>query len=137
MAFFKRKDIGRIYVFKMVLPDKTIVHKIGIVNSDRSVDRMLEVLRSWFTKYRFVPYTELRLDQECQDPQKLEKHMHKILEPNRFLPNHKIDGGTELFVDLNELRVLHYIRAYTNSMYVDPPAMDRKGRETICQLLTH
>lgn len=137
MAFFTRQDIGRIYVIKMVLPDETIVHKIGITKSDRVVDRMVEVLRSWFTKYRFVPYTELRLNQECPDPQKLEKHMHAILESNRFIPDHKVDGGTEMFVDLDELRVLHYIRAYVNSMYVDPPAMDRKGRETICQLLTH
>lgn len=137
MAFFTRQDIGRIYVIKMVLPDETIVHKIGITKSDRVVDRMVEVLRSWFTKYRFVPYTELRLNQECPDPQKLEKHMHAILEPNRFIPDHKVDGGTEMFVDLDELRVLHYIRAYVKSMYVDPPAMDRKGLKIICQLLTH
>ncbi len=136
MSFFERQDIGRLYVIKMVLPDDTVVHKIGMTNSNRSVDRMLEILRSWFMNFRFVPYTEMRLDMECQDPGKLEAHIHHVLESKRFVPNHKVEGGTEMFVELNELRVLHYLRAYTKSMYTTPPALDAAGRKTICQLLT-
>lgn len=136
MSFFQRQEIGRLYVIKMVLPDDTVVHKIGMTNSNRSTDRMLEILRSWFMHFRFVPYTELRLDLQCQDPGKLEKHIHKILESKRFTPNYKVEGGTEMFVELNEVRVIHYLKAHTKSMYVNPPELDAAGRKAICQLLT-
>lgn len=136
MSFFQRQDIGRLYVLRMDLPDGTVVHKIGMTKSNRTVDRMLEILRSWFVNYRFVPYTELRLDMECNDPAKLEKHIHEILESYRYLPDHKVDGGTEMFCELNELRVLHYLRAYAKSMYVEPPVMTPGDRMVICNLLT-
>jgi hypothetical protein len=136
VSFFTRQEIGRLYVIKMVLPDGTIVHKIGMTHSDRSVDRMLEILRSWFMKFRFVPYSELRLDMKSQEPALLEAHIHQILEPNRFEPNHKVEGGTEMFIELNEQRVIHYIRACENSPVAGLPGLDKKGREIIRQLLT-
>ena len=51
MAFFKRRDIGRVYVIKMVLPDQSVIHKIGMTNSDRATDRMMEILRIFLEKY--------------------------------------------------------------------------------------
>ncbi len=40
MSFFVRKDIGRIYVLRMELPDGHIVHKIGMTKSDsKGLDR--------------------------------------------------------------------------------------------------
>lgn len=136
MAFFERQDIGRIYVIKMILPDDTIVHKIGIVRSNRSTDRMMEILRSWFTKYRFVPYTELRLDMQVQEPQKLETYIHKILKSQAFVPNEKVSGGTEMFTDLDEVRLIAFLKAYANSPYVRPPAITEEGCEVICRLLS-
>jgi len=43
MSFFKRKDIGRVYVVKMVLPGGAIIHKIGMCHSNRATDRMMEI----------------------------------------------------------------------------------------------
>lgn len=136
MTFFTRQDLGRLYVIKMILPDDTVVHKIGMTNSNRATDRMMEILRSWFTKFRFVPYSELRLDMECQDPKKLEQYIHWLLADNQFDPNHKVDGGTEMFTDLNELRVICFLKAYNRSMYVNPPKLTEKERRVINQLLT-
>lgn len=116
MTFFKRKDIGRVYVIRIELPGDTVVHKIGMTHSDRSVDRMMEILRSWFTQYRFVPYVELRLDMQSNCPIDLERHMHKMLHHKQFLPDKKVDGGTEMFVELNEVRVLHYIRTFNENL---------------------
>lgn len=135
MSFFERQDLGRIYVIKMVLPDDTVVHKIGMTHSNRSTDRMLEILRSWFMKFRFVPYTELRLDMECQDAAKLESHIHQILRHNRFTPTHQVDGGTEMFVELDEVRVLHYLRAYEKSIYTRPPELTTEEVEVMRELL--
>jgi hypothetical protein len=96
----------------MVLPGDTVVYKIGMANSPRSTDRMMELLRSWFVKYRFVPYAELRLDKECSDPLALEQHIHKILAKHRFTPYEKVDGRNEMFEGINEDRVLKYLRNF-------------------------
>lgn len=136
MAFFKRTDKERVYVIKISLPDGTVVHKIGMTNTPRSSDRMMEILRSWFMAYRFVPYTELRLDMECHDAYKLEQYIHRILSKNQFIPDLKVDGGTEMFTDINELRVIRFLKAYGNSAFVDPPELSDKEYNVINQLLT-
>lgn len=114
--FFARREVGRIYVIRMKLPDGVIVYKIGICNSDRSVDRMMEILRSWFMSYRFVPYAELRLDMQTNYPKELESHIHKILRHKQFTPNMKVSGGTEMFTDIDEFRVLHYLRTFNEDL---------------------
>jgi Mlc titration factor MtfA (ptsG expression regulator) len=76
------------------------------------------------------------MDLECQDPQKLEKHIHTILAEQQFIPNHKVEGGTEMFVELNELRVIHYLKAYVRSSYVDPPTLTKEDCKKLCQLMT-
>lgn len=116
MAFFERKDVGRIYVIRMELPDGYIVHKIGMCNSNRSVDRMLEILRSWFMRFRFIPYCELKLDMECNCPKELEAHIHKILGHQQFHPHMKVDGGCEMFIGIDEFRVLHYLRTFNEDL---------------------
>jgi len=107
-----------------------------MTNTPRSVDRMMEILRSWFTAYRFVPYTELRLDMECRDAYKLEQYIHKILFKNQFTPDLKVDGGSEMFADINELRVIQFLKSYNNSSFVDPPKLNEQELDTINRLLT-
>lgn len=136
MTFFNRQDIGRVYVIKMILPDETVVHKIGMCNSNRSTDRMMEILRSWFNKFRFVPYSELRLDMECHNPKLLEAYIHSILKNNQFIPSHKVSGGTEMFTDINEVRLIQFLKAYNNSMFVHPPKLLENEVQAINQLLT-
>ena len=115
--FFSRREVGRIYVIRIVLPDGTIVHKIGMTNSDRAVDRMMEILRSWFMVFRFVPYAELKLDMNTNYPKQLESHIHKILNHKQFIPRLKVDGGTEMFSNIDEFRVLHYIRTFNEDLF--------------------
>ena len=116
MTFFTRKDVGRIYVIRIELPDGLVVHKIGMCSSDRSVDRMMEILRSWFTRYRFVPYTEQKLDMSTSYPKELEAHIHKMLAHRRFVPHMKVSGGTEMFCDIDEFRVLHYLKTFNEDL---------------------
>ena len=116
MAFFERKDIGRVYVIRMDLPDGFTVHKIGMTKSDRSTDRMMEILRSWFSRFRFVPYSELRLDLKVLCPKELETHIHKILHHKRFHPHMKVDGGTEMFIGIDEFRVIQYLKMFNEDV---------------------
>lgn len=115
--FFTQREVGRIYVILMVLPDGTIVHKIGMTKSDRAVDRMMEILRSWFMRYRFIPYVELRLDMNTNYPKELESHIHNILKHKQFMPHMKVDGGTEMFTDIDEFRVLHYLKTFNEDLF--------------------
>ena len=115
--FFNRRELGRIYVIRMELPDGLIVHKIGMTNSDRAVDRMMEIMRSWFMRFRFIPYTELKLDMNTNYPKELESHIHKILSHKQFIPHMKVEGGTEMFNGIDEFRVLHYIRTFNEDLF--------------------
>ena len=101
---------------RMTLPDDSVVHKIGMTKSNRSLDRMMELLRSWFTKYRFVPHTELKLDMSTGYPLELEAHIHRILDHKTFIPSEKVEGHTEMFADLDEFRVLMYLRAFNDDL---------------------
>jgi len=136
MAFFKRQDIGRIYVLRISLPDNTIIHKIGMTNSNRSTDRMMEILRSWFTKYRFVPFTELRLDMECGHPRELEQHIHNILARKQFIPNEEVSGGTEMFIGIDEFRVIHYLRQFNEDNFKEPLDLADADYDALCRLVS-
>lgn len=114
--FFERKDVGRIYVIRMELPDGIIVHKIGMCKSNRTTDRMMELLRSWFTRYRHVPYTELKLDMQTSYPKELEQHMHKMLSHRKFIPHMKVEGRTEMFTGIDEFRVIHYLKTFNEDL---------------------
>lgn len=136
MTFFKRQDTGRVYVIKMVLPDNCVVHKIGVTSGKTANSRMMKILESWFSYFRFVPYSELRMDMECLNPYKVEKYIHSILEKKRFTPNFKVSGHTEMFVDLNEQRVIHFLKAYNNSPSAHPPELTKDECKIICQLIS-
>lgn len=71
---------------------------------------MLEILRSWFTKYRFIPYSQLRLDMEANDPLDIEEHIHKVLAHKRYVPEEKVQGHTEMFTGIDEFRVIQYLK---------------------------
>lgn len=103
-------------MIRMELPDGFVVHKIGMTNSDRAVDRMMEILRSWFMRFRFVPYCELKLNMETGYPKQLEKHIHRILGHQQFTPHMKVEGGTEMFIGIDEFRVLHYLRTFNEDL---------------------
>lgn len=117
MAFFTRKrdtqvkddGYGRVYVMKFILDDGTIIHKIGMCHSDRTTDRMMEVLRSFFIKYRYVPRSSIRKNVKTLVPYLLEKHMHELLDKWKYRFDKDIDGNTEMFHNLDEEVVLDYL----------------------------
>ncbi len=135
MTFATRQDIGRIYVIKMVLPGDCVVHKIGMTKSNRATDRMMEILKSWFSRYRFVPYSELRLDMECGCPAELEKHIHKILAERQFIPDEQVSGGTEMFTDIDEFRLLRYIRNFNEELFKNDLKLQDRDYQVLCQLI--
>jgi len=118
MAFYSRSkgDVsekpskyGRLYVLKFTLDDGTVLHKVGMCNSDRSTDRMMEILRDFFVKYRYVPRCEMRRDKKTIVPLLLEKHMHSLLDEWSYRFDEKFNGSTEFFSDIDESVLLDYL----------------------------
>lgn len=87
-----------------------VIYKIGMCYTPRSTDRMLEILRSWFMAYRYVPQTHMRLDFETEIPYQLEKHIHEVLQEFKWVPEKKVDGSQEMFKDFDEEEVIKYIK---------------------------
>ena len=135
MTFFSRQGVGRLYVLKLVLPDGTVVHKIGITNSDRTTDRMLEILRSWFNHYRYVPYTEIRLDMEFGYAKRLEKFIHKVLLRYRYSPTYKVEGYTEMFTGVDEFRLLHYLKGCSEANFAKPLFLSDQAYDALGRLI--
>lgn len=95
----------------------------------------MEILRSWFTKYRFVPYSELRLDMECNQPRKLEAHIHNVLRRFQFIPNEEVSGGTEMFIGINEFRVIMYLRRFDERNFEYPLELDDADYDALGEYL--
>lgn len=121
--FAKRKiestGSGRLYVLKIVTTEDLTINKIGMTHTPRSTDRMMEILRSWFVCYRYVPYCELRLDYETGVPLLLEQHMHKVLEDFKYVPDKKVQGRQEMFTGLDEQEVIDYIKTFDYSVLLE------------------
>ena len=118
MAFYTRAQgdvsekpskYGRLYVLNFILDDGTVLHKVGMCNSDRSTDRMIEILRDFFIKYRYVPRCEMRRDKKTIVPLLLEKHMHSLLDEWSYSFDKKFNGSTEFFSDIDESILLDYL----------------------------
>ena len=107
---------GRVYVFKFTLDDGTILHKVGMCHSPRSIDRMFEVLRGFFTVFRYSPKCELRKDKKVLVPHLVEKHLHYLLEEMSYSFDKKFDGSTEFFSDIDEEALLDYLDTF---QYID------------------
>ena len=106
---------GRVYVLKITLKDGTILHKVGMCRSSRSVDRMMEILGSFFKVYRYVPQCELRRDRKTTVPLLLEQHLHKLLEDYSYTFDKKFSGYKEFFFDLDEDVLLDYLDTFKYS----------------------
>ena len=119
MFMFKRKDIpiyeatkGRVYVFMFELEEE-IVYKVGMCNSDRTTDRFMEILKSFFHTYRYVPKAKILKFKEFDNPLLVEKHLHEELKEYNYKFPKKFDGHTEFFSDIDVGYLLQYIEDFT------------------------
>ena len=108
-GIIKKSKEGRIYVLRVTLSCGTVVHKVGMTHSDRATDRMMEILRSFFSTYRYVPMCELKRDKQIQVPRLVETHLHQILDEWSYTFDKKFGGSTEFFYDLDETVLLDYL----------------------------
>jgi len=123
MALVRRKPIegevskstspyGRVYVFELVMEDGTVIYKVGMVNSDsmsRVTDRLMEVLRSFFMQYRYVPTSKIVKAKKYLVPYYVETHLHHLLDDLKYRPDKKYDGYNEMFTGLDVEALTSYM----------------------------
>lgn len=108
--------LGRVYILEITLEDGDKIYKIGMTHSDRSTDRMMEIMRSWFMAFRYVPHTRCKMDFETGVPLLLEKHIHELLAEWKWVPEKKVDGAQEMFKDIYVQKVIDYIKNFDYSV---------------------
>ena len=146
MALVKRKLLdgepvkdspyGRIYIFEILLEDGVVVYKVGMVNSDnmsRVTDRLMEVLRSFFTVYRYVPHSRLVKAKKFRVPYYVETHLHKLLDDINYKFDKKFDGCREFFTDLDIDELVSYLDSFQyTELLTGETKMDVDRYEAIC-----
>jgi hypothetical protein len=127
----KNNEYGRVYILRITLKCGTVVHKVGMTNSDRSTDRMFEILRSFFNTYRYSPKCELRKDKKVLVPLLVEKHFHEILDEWSYRFDKNFDGHTEFFHDLNESAVIEYLDNFDYRDLLQKTVMKKEHLEAV------
>jgi len=125
MFKFKRKDVpiyevtkGRVYVFRLTINGEYI-YKVGMCHSDRTTDRFMEILKSYFHTYRYVPEAKILKYKEFSNPLLVEKHLHKELKEYSYKFPKKFDGSTEFFTEIDVAYLLQYIEDFTYNLLLD------------------
>ena len=114
--FFTRKKpeiasdgYGRLYVIKFEFDEGLVLHKVGMCNSNRTLDRLLEIMRSFFVINRYMPRATIRKDKRTKVPLLLERHMHSLLGEWSYSFDKAFAGSGEFFKDLDEEVLFDYL----------------------------
>jgi|WetSurMetagenome_2_1015567.scaffolds.fasta_scaffold09758_3 hypothetical protein len=95
---------GMVYVLLIDLENTTVV-KIGVTARPKIEDRVCEVLKSIYTRYRYFPYTYTKRFTQTTDIYAKEADLHYHFNNVRYTPDKPFDGSTEIFMikDINYL----------------------------------
>lgn len=89
---------------RFILPNK-VVYKIGMTTNPRATDRLMEIVRSYYNKYRETPIAKILRYRSCDNVFQVEAMLHRYFSDYQSEFEHKFDGCTECF-DIDEETVL-------------------------------
>jgi len=87
---------GILYLLHIKLEDKDLV-KVGVTCRDKIEDRVEEILRAIFVKYRYYPFCYPKRFRKIESVYDKEAQLHKLLEEYKYETNCKFSGCTEFF----------------------------------------
>jgi len=100
---------GILYLLCIRLEDKDLV-KVGVTCRGTIEDRVEEILRGIFTKYRYYPYCYPKRFRKVSKVYSKEARLHKLLAEYKYTTEHSFGGHTEFFeIPIDEV-VKHYER---------------------------
>ncbi len=104
----KNKDKRRLYIMRFVLPEcDEVVYKIGVTSGGSAKLRLLEIIGSYFDKYRLTPVVKIVRDRAVTDSVFMrEKILHAMFSDCSYKPNKKFSGSTEFFIGVDEVKLI-------------------------------
>jgi hypothetical protein len=97
-----------VYILKVQLSDGQILYKIGVTKDKRHMDRMLEVLKGFFVKYRYIPFTSIKRFRVFPDAYEVERLLHSKYKDLQYCFDKKFCGCTEFFTINDEQELLDF-----------------------------
>jgi len=89
---------NRVYIIKCRLENNQgFIYKIGKSSGKNSVDRMMQLIRSFFMNYRYTPIFEIKRDRPCENAFAIETQLHQDFRSCKYYHDKKIDGANEWF----------------------------------------
>lgn len=100
------KDNNLVYILKVQLATGQVLYKIGVSKEKRHMDRMMEVLKDFFIKYRYVPFTSMKRFRVFPDAYEVERLLHTRYKDCRHTFDKKFCGSTEFFEISDECNLI-------------------------------
>ena len=106
-----KESLRRVYLLDITFKSGMKVIKIGVSSGKSSLDRMLQIQRDYYNKYRVTFICNIKRDRAVEDAFKAETALHKFFQDYKYTPKIAFDGSTELFCIYPEAAVeaLEYI----------------------------
>jgi len=100
--FKKLDDIEKgenkiVYIIKIQTVEGQLLYKIGVTTEGRHIDRLMEILKGYFTQYRYTPYAKLVRFRVFEDAYSIEHMLHDKYKTNNYKFDKKFCGSTEFF----------------------------------------
>ena len=87
----------RVYLLDITFASGMKVVKIGKSSGKDSLDRMLQIQRDYYNKYRVTFICNIKRDRAVEDAFQVETALHKFFQDYKYTPKIAFDGSTELF----------------------------------------
>ena len=130
----KHEKEGRVYVFKFDI-ESTTVYKVGVCETNRTIERFFEILRDFHKIYRYVPRAAILKFKKFTNPYLVEKHLHELLDDCKYTFDKKFNGSSEFFVDVDIDAFLKYVDEFTYNELLQCTSLSIEEYEAICKEL--
>ena len=103
----KEPTRGKLYILYMWVSDEDeMVVKIGVTTKPEVVDRVLEIIRSYYFAYRICPKVYPKRFKTVDSVYAKEKQLHKYFEEYNYKFDKPFSGCTEIFKGIDEEELL-------------------------------
>lgn len=106
----------RVYLLDITFANGMKCIKIGKSSGKSSLDRMLQIQRDYYNKYRVTFICNIKRDRPVDDAFRVESELHKFFQDYKYAPKVPFDGSTELFVISIEAAVEAYEHILENGV---------------------
>ena len=102
--------VDRVYIIKQRLHDSNVdfIFKIGKSSGKSSVDRLMQLIRSHFMKYRYTPFMVIKRDRPVPNAFQVETQLHQEFKQHRYYHDKPIDGKDEWFYMREDVLLRRY-----------------------------